>query len=211
MNLDSFIDDLAESATPVSPLNIRQFSLALLLGLACYLSVIVALFGVRDDWLNEITTMAYQGEMALSLLIVFGAGLSVIKLAVPRQGSLPTSWCFLLLALTLGAVIGLLGNVSIQALEASLKSNHFYITFGLIAYAAPVAGALLWFLRQKGSPTQLGWAGLMALLSASASGHFLMRTIGQSNNFAEVFIWCYLPVLALALLGMLIGKKLLRW
>jgi len=49
------------------------------------------------------------------------------------------------------------------------------------------------------------------LLSASACGHFLMRTIGQAANFAEVFIWCYTPLLAFALLGMLLGKKLLRW
>jgi len=73
-----------------------------------------------------------------------------------------------------------------------------------------VAALLLWVMRQ-GSPTQLGWAGAMALLSASACGHFLMRTIGQAANFAEVFIWCYTPLLAFALLGMLLGKKLLRW
>lgn len=210
MSLDSLIDELAESVSPVEPLPRRQWSFKLLAMMAVYLSAILLLFGLRSDWSVQMQHVAYQCEMSISLILAFGAGLLAVNLATPHQGLPPIGWLLLMLALAMGAIIALVGGVTQESLMASFASDHFYITAGVAAGAFPVAAGLFWLLR-KGSPTQLGWAGAMVLLSASACGHFLMRAIGQAPNFAEVLIWCYTPMLALALLGALVGKKLLRW
>lgn len=153
---------------------------------------------------------AYALEMMITLILIFASAVMSVRLGIPRSGGLPIGWLLAVLALAMGAVIWLVGQVSLQTLQYSLQSDHFYITCGVTAGALPVAIGLFWMLRQA-SPTQLGWAGVLALLSASATGHFLMRTIGQADNFADVLVWCYSPVLVLALLGSLLGQKLLRW
>lgn len=210
MSQNPLIAELAESAKPVRPVKMAKRLLWMVLLVTLYISALILLRGLRDDWMMQIQTLAYQMEMGISLLLVYGAGALAMRLSVPCEKRFPLAWLLLIGAATLGAVIALLGEVSMESLQRSLASDHFYITFGVCALAAPVAIGLLW-VQRKGSPTQLGWAGAMALLAASAVGHFIMRTIGKAANYAEVLVWCYPPVLLLALVGVLVGRKILRW
>ena len=210
MNHEALIANLVEEAAPLKPFNLLKQCCSAAMLLTAYLLVLVLIMGVRDDWAQQIATHTYALEMATSLALAYGCAALAMRLSVPREGAMPLGWLAFMLAATMGAIIWLLGQVSIETFKLSLQSDHFYISLGVILGATPVALVLFKMIRQ-GSPTQLRWAGAMALLSASATGHFLMRTIGQANNFADVFVWCYSPVLVLALLGIILGQKALRW
>ena len=210
MMQDDFIANLVDDSTPVSPVNVTKNCCKLVLGLGGYLLALLLVLGVRDDWAMQMTSLAYSLEMAITLLLVFGAGLSAVRLSVPSANRMIDGWGLMLLAVTMGAIIWFIGKVDVESMQQSLSSNHFYVTLGVSLIAVPVAVGLFWMIR-KGAPTQLEWAGVMALLSASACGHFVMRTAGKAENLADVMLWCYPPVLLLALVGIILGPKALRW
>ncbi|MDG1287036.1 MAG: NrsF family protein [Rickettsiales bacterium] len=212
MSHEALIANLVEDATPVVPLNLFRRCFWMVTALTTYILLTVAYFGFRRDWADQmIEGAAYPSEMLITLILAFGAAIAALRLSVPRERKSSLSLLMLILPIAIGAVIWLLGQVSVESFSASIQSpSHFYITLGVLAGAVPVALLLFWLLRQ-GSPTQLGWAGSMVLLSASAVGHLLMRTIGQADNFADVLVWCYSPILFCGLVGVFIGKKALRW
>lgn len=210
MSHKQLIDNLASELEAVKPVSLSRWRMLTVLLLTGYLAAVLAAAGLRDDFTVQFSHLVYKFELIVTLILAYGAALMAISLSVPRGGKFPLAWALVILAIALGAGIWLMGQVSLEGLKASIASNHFYITLGVIGCALPVALSLFWLLRQA-SPTQLAWAGGMALLSASAVGHFLMRCIGQAANFSEVFVWCYSPVIILGFLGMLLGQKLLKW
>lgn len=210
MSHEKLIADLVEESTPVVPLDLLRHCCGALLAITAYFAVIIFGFGLRADWFEQIATSAYLCEMLITLLLTYGAAWTALRLSAPSSGKLFAGWLLILLSVVMGAVIWLLGQVNAESFAASMESDHFYITLGVIAGATPVAAGLFWLLRQ-GAPTQLRWAGAMALLSASAAGHFIMRTVGQADNFADVLVWCYSPILVFLMLGVIVGQKTLRW
>ncbi len=210
MNNNNLIAQLADDVTPVQPISILRRLVLTFSVLIMYITLVPMLFGARPDWAQQMATLSYQLEMGISIALTFSAAFLAVRLAVPTQTRFPYGWLIGVAALAIGAVIGLLGEVSMQGVRDSFASNHYYITAGVIAFATPVAAALFISVA-KGATTQPALAGLASLLSASAAGHFIMRTIGQSNNYAEVLLWCYSPVLILALIGFIMGQKYLRW
>lgn len=191
--------------------NVTSYSRRTLMFLVVYLSIVILIFSPRDDWLQQIAQLSYSVEMLLTIVLIFSAGVSSVRFAVPRALKQSPALALPAVSVALGIVIWQLGEVSGEELITSATDLSLsYISLGVIAGATPVALFLFWQMSQ-GSPTQLSFASGMALLSASACGHLLMRTIGQASNFSDVLIWCYSPILLLMTVGALSGNKLLRW
>jgi hypothetical protein len=191
--------------------NVTSYSRRTLMFLGVYLSIVILIFSPRDDWLQQIAQLSYSVEMLLTIVLIFSAGVSSVRFAVPRALKRSPALALPAVTVALGIVIWQLGEVSGEELITSATDLSLsYISLGVIAGATPVALFLFWQMSQ-GSPTQLSFASGMALLSASACGHLLMRTIGQASNFSDVLIWCYTPILLLMALGALLGKKFFKW
>ncbi|MDG0970086.1 MAG: NrsF family protein [Porticoccaceae bacterium] len=210
---NDFINSLVEDAADTKPtgFNIASRSRLVILFLTVYLSLIIATIGLRSDWHYQVSQLSYSIEIALSIILIFFAGIASVRFSVPRAIGRSPAVFLPFLVVVLGIVIWQLGGVSLDALIVSLTTPSLsYISFGVIAGAIPTASFLMWQMSQ-GSPTQLRFAGSLALLSASSCGHFLMRTVGQAENFADVLVWCYSPIVMLTILGLIFGQKLLKW
>ncbi len=210
---DELINKLSEDAqtSESKEFNVSSYSRRTLVFLAGYLSAVLLILGPRDDWLQQINQPAYIVETLLTLFLVVSAGIASVRFSVPKALKQSSALLLPAVSVALGLVIWQLGEVSGEELISSATDFSLsYISLGVVAGATPVALFLFWQLSQ-GSPTQLSFASGMALLSASACGHLLMRTIGQASNFSDVLIWCYSPILLLMTVGALSGNKLLRW
>jgi hypothetical protein len=210
---DELINKLSEDAqaSESKEFNVSSYSRRTAVFLAVYLSAVLLILGPRDDWLQQINQPAYTIEILLTLLLVVSAGIASVRFSVPKALKQSTALLLPAVSVALGLVIWQLGEVSGEELITSATDLSLsYISLGVVAGATPVALFLFWQMSQ-GSPTQLSFASGMALLSASACGHLLMRTIGQASNFSDVLVWCYSPILLLMTVGALSGNKLLRW
>jgi len=210
---DELINKLSEDAqaSESKEFNVSSYSQRTVVFLAGYLSAVLLILGPRDDWLQQINQPAYTIEILLTLFLVVSAGIASVRFSVPKALKQSTALLLPAVSVALGLVIWQLGEVSGEELITSATDLSLsYISLGVVAGATPVALFLFWQLSH-GSPTQLSFASGMALLSASACGHLLMRTIGQASNFSDVLIWCYSPILLLMTVGALSGNKLLRW
>jgi hypothetical protein len=210
---DELINKLSEDAqaSESKEFNVSSYSRRTVVFLAVYLSAVLLILGPRDDWLQQINQPAYTIEILLTLLLVVSAGIASVRFSVPKALKQSTALLLPAVSVALGLVIWQLGEVSGEELITSATDLSLsYISLGVVAGATPVALFLFWQMSQ-GSPTQLSFASGMALLSASACGHLLMRTIGQASNFSDVLVWCYSPILLLMTVGALSGNKLLRW
>ncbi len=210
MNHEALIANLVEEAAPVKPMSLSRRYVTVALAVTAYMMLLVLAMGWRSDLAAQLGTLVYVSEMLMSLCLIYGGALMAMRLSVPRAGSMPVGWVLVTIAFFIGIAVMLLGQVSTETLKASLQSDHFLVTISVVGVALPVVIGLFVMLR-RGAPTQLGWAGAMALMSASATGHFVLRLTGEANNLADVLVWCYSPILFFAIIGVFIGKQALYW
>lgn len=202
------IDKLAGNMqTPVArPFKIFHQSSATILVLGSYIVLMIAAFGLREDWPEQRLSTAYSLELLLCIILIFGAGISAMVFSVPRNTDHTPSRLLPWISLVMGIVIWISGDIKISDSFNSAQNLQLSImSLGVISSALPVACFLLWQIRQ-GYPTQLGFVSCMALLSASATGYIIMRVTHQSESFADIFIWCYSPILLVGLFGIALPR-----
>jgi len=59
--------------------------------------------------------------------------------------------------------------------------------------------------------TRLKLAGFTAVLAAFSTGALILRLAEETNAIGHLIVWHYLPGFGIAVLGVLIGKLVLRW
>ena len=211
MSHEQLIENLVEEAEPVEAFPPKRIYRKTAFYLTLYLLMFPVLIGLRPAWGELIfRNWIYPTEMLATLILAYGGAFAAIRLSVPTTGRMIAVWMVAALSIILWVGMWHVGNISLRYLGMAMEANHFNVTLGVIFTALPVVVYLFYHIR-KGAPTQLQWAGVMTLLSGTACGHFIMRTIGEASNYADVFLWCYTPVLVVAATGVFFGQKFLRW
>lgn len=207
--ITKLVDDAETSS--MDSFDVTRSSYKTILFLVIYLVTTITAFGLRDDWHQQIYELTYLLEILCSVVLIFGAGVAAINFSVPRKIGYSPSQLLPILALAMGLMIWVLGDVNSSVFFTSIQTFSLsYMSLGVLVGALPALGFLLYQISQ-GAPTQLNFVGSMILLSASAAGHLLMRTIGQAASFSDVLVWCYFPILILTFLGRISGRNVLRW
>lgn len=73
-----------------------------------------------------------------------------------------------------------------------------------------LAGTMLTFSLRRAAPTRMAMSGMYALAACGSLSSFFMTLICRHENGAHVLLWHALPILILALLGVLAGLGLLK-
>lgn len=173
--------------------------------------VVLAIKGIREDINTKIFETPFIIEMVLSLFVSFTACFIAIKLAIPDKNRGKLNFLIPIIPVfIMGYVILQNGDINLEALQKSLKSNHLEITILLIIYTIPLA-LFCFHLINKLRPTSLEINGLMAILSSVSGAHFIVRITEIAENIAPVFVWCYSPIIVFSILGVYFGQKFLKW
>ncbi|MHB8816768.1 MAG: NrsF family protein [Steroidobacteraceae bacterium] len=213
MKTDELIEALGVTVERVEGRSFRNaFILALIVGAAVAVCAMQVLLGMSASALRE----SHLGLTILTVAFVVGvvaAGSSyLLKAAHPGMGVRgPTALIVLLVVAFLCA-----GAAGLLAAEPAVWSDMIFgprWTVCLTCIPLFAIGpfiALVWILR-KGAPTQLRATGAVAGLVAGALGAGACALHQPGGSLPFIGLWYAAPILLCALLGALLGRRVLRW
>lgn len=211
MKTDQLIDMLARGVEPAArPRWMLRLALTLGVGLLAGAALLVLGLGVRPD--IDVAMM----PVMLKALFSAAAAAAALPLAVRlmRPGR-PIGWrlaaigVFLALA-ALAAIIALMGEEPARRMETWTGGGFPWCLILVPLLGAPSAALLVWLMRAF-APTQLTMAGAAIGAVSGGVGAMAYSMYCPIDSVAFVATWYALAIAICAVLGALIGSRLLRW
>jgi len=204
---------LSSDLAPVSPWQVpRRLLVGLIVGLAVSIAIVLATLGPRPDMGEAMHTPMFWAKLLYPLSLALIASLASERLARPA-GSARTRLPWLLLPLALVFALAL-----IEFIPAGAAARHAMLMGGssrqcpflVLAAAVPPLAGLIWAMRGL-APTRLGAAGMVIGIAAGGAGAFAYSWHCTETGAPFLAIWYTLGMAGAALLGFLLGPRLLRW
>ncbi|MEO5660387.1 MAG: DUF1109 domain-containing protein [Polaromonas sp.] len=213
MKTDELVSLLSAGATPVDRTTVaRRFGLALVWGILGATLLMVVTYGVRPDIGQAALTPIFWMKLALAASLAAAGVFSVERLSRPgmRLGGV---WAGLAVPVL---VIWWMG---MDAFVSAAPAQRHALVFGSTWRTCPFNIALLSmpafigvFWAMKGlAPTRLVLAGAGAGLLAGAVGTFVYAFHCPEVAAPFIGIWYVLGMVIPALIGALLGPRLLHW
>ena len=208
MKTDSLIEMLATNVEPVQPGTIaRAFAWALAIGAVAAFCAMLAMLGIRGEVAMHSSYLAVKLAFALSL-VALGTAFLVKAVHPGRKGRL------VLISLPF-IVAGGAALVALWLHPGSWYGMAFGEHWATCLYCIPLFAVvpfavLVWALR-KGAPMNLPLTGAVAGLVAGALGAAAYAFYCPDDYLPFVAIWYGAAIAACALVGAILGPRLLRW
>ncbi|SRR6266851_2134654 len=213
MKTDELINILGTNLDTVKGGQLRDtFLIALAVGGIAAICLMLAIFGVPTD--------AFGGEyfglkivaMAFTLGLVAAGTSFLVRAARPGEpGRTPLIVAALLFVVMLSA--------GIAALILSHPTAWSGMVFGpqwaaclvcIPLFAIAPFASFVWALR-KGAPTNLAWTGATIGMVAGALGAAVFAFHHPGGSIPFIVLWYGGPIVLCALVGAILGPRLLRW
>jgi hypothetical protein len=209
-NIEQLIAGLSKDAQAVKPaprpwlLGLKWLAVA-----AAYIIVTLIISGTRPDLLLQFHKPWFVAEVVLLVGILVTTALSAAILVFPdlhqqRRTAFAPVWMFALFALVL--FFSWLADDP----PAPLPMHSFKCTLSIFIFSLLPSAGIFYAMRQFAS-THLRLAGIVAVLFAFSTGALGLRLHEMTDSITHLIEWHYLPMIAVAALGWLLGKKLLKW
>lgn len=209
-NIDELIGKLAQDAPAVKPApHPLKLSLQWIIFAALYLALSLAVSGLRPDLMQQFEQPWFFAEIAILTGIFITTAVSAALLAYPdlhQKRSIAFAPAFMFAIFVLTIFFAWLADTP----PAPLPLHSIECTLGITMIALLPAGWMLYVMRRYAT-THSQWAGSIALLSAFSVGALWLRLYEQNDSMIHVIQWHYLPMLIFALVGMVLGKLVLKW
>jgi len=213
MKTDELIRMLGTNIDPVKGDQPRSTLLvALAVGAAVALCLMLAVFGAPDDAFAR----EYLGLRVLALVFTLGlvtAGASFLIRAArpgePRRRPLVVIGLLFFAILSAGTVTLLLSR------PATWGGMVFGPQWAVCLICIPLFSiapfaSLIWALRKE-APTNLTWTGAVVGLVAGAMGAAAYTFHHPAGSIPFIALWYGGPIVVCALVGAILGPRLLRW
>lgn len=209
-NLDELISKLAQDAPPVKPaphpvvLSIEWMTVAVV-----YLGVALMFSGLRPDLMLKLQEPWFAAEIAALAGIFVATCLSAALLSFPDLHQMRRAVFAPVLMFTLFALVMLLAwNADVPPAPLPGSSYHCTISITLLALLPTV---WIFYVMRKFASTHLYLAGGIAILFAFSIGAIWLRLYEINDSTMHVIQWHYLPMVGFGIIGMWLGKAVLRW
>ncbi len=209
---DALIAELVGDLEPVRPLRFGEGIAATLAAAALSAGVVLALLGMRPDWLAgrldpmELVASGLYGGLGLA------ASVTVVLMGRPQVGSDHGGWRW---AAAMAGLLPLAGLGAALARGGEGMSGEV-MRHGAECFAVGAAASLLVFAAltlwlRRGAPTAPARAGLVTGVAAGAFGSFAVSLHCPDGDIVHVGLWHGATVLAMAALGRALVPRLVRW
>ncbi len=209
-NIEQLVEELSKDAAALKPAP-HPFLLSLkwLAFATAYLVISLAISGVRADLAHALQNPWFIAEIVLLCGLIITTALSAAVLAFPdlhqkRSAAFAPVWMFLLFLLFIFFAW------RADAPPAPLPVHDVKCTLNIFLFSLLPAAGIFYAMRGLAS-THPRLSGIVALLFAFSTGALWLRLNEVNNSIIHVIEWHYLPMIAVGLLGVWLGKKLLRW
>lgn len=213
---DKLIESLTEDATPVKLIASPIWQTFLWFGVVVlFYALLLAVVGIRSDIAYQLGNRFFVGELVFSVATSITAVLVTCCLAFPdcygysRRKYLP----FFPLAVLIFMVVVQCdseGNLAGQMIEQMGVMARPDCAIEILLMAIIPAG-LLFVMIRRAAPVHYHWAGFTALMGVTSLAYAVQRLIEPTNDIYHILTWHILPMVILALVGLLMGRVWLRW
>lgn len=213
MNTSELIRRFVDEGAGRPLLHPMMQSLLWIAGILLYLFVFLMVDGFRPGIFEKLTSTGFVLELILLLLIGISATLSAFCLSRPDDFQMP--WIKyspfpLLFIWVVVAFATQADSIGIGYLWYSLSLDQFDCPIHILLFST-LPGIALFFLVRMGAAIRYYWAGGMTTLSVTAFAYLFMRLVENNDNPAHLLVWHALPIFLMCLIGMVAGRKALRW
>lgn len=213
MNTDQLIEQLSVNVPVVRRHAIgRRVAIGLAAGALASIVAVISWLGVRPDLGDAMLGSAFWVKWSYTFSLSLVAVAAAIRLARPEAGSMRWLWLLAVPVLLL-AGIGVAELLRApQAMWLSMWLGHSWkvCPWLVLALAGPIFIGLLWSFRQL-APTRLRAAGAAAGLASGAFAATVYCIHCPEVSAIFVLTWYSLGILLAAIVGALLGPRLLRW
>jgi len=209
-DFEILVAKLANDAVTVSPApHPYLLALKLITAAAIYLVLSLAISGLRPDLAQALQQPWFVAEIIALLLTFIVTSFSAALLAFPdlyqkRGLAFAPLWMFAMFLLVM------LFAWHADSPPAPLPAHSYQCTICITLLAMLPAMWTFYTLRKYAS-THYHWAGSIVLISAFSVGALWLRLHEVNDSITHVIEWHYLPMFAAGILGLWLGKIILRW
>ncbi len=211
---DKIIQKLGQELKPVKPISctVKRCVQTVICFIFCIAAAAALALVFGKNHIHAVTPLFMTQN-----IIIFVAGilsvLAAIRLSTPHI-KIPQD-IYWLTGIATCIWIGLLGytflgssweNIQIDMTAIHSKSCLLDLLIFTIAPAL-----FLFFFIKRAAPTHFKLTGYAGMLAAASFAIIGINFTCAISNLSHLFLWHFLPVIGLGLLGIFLGKKLLRW
>jgi hypothetical protein len=209
-NIDELITRLAQDTAALTPApHPYRLSLGWMGGALAYLVVALSLSGVRPDLANKLHQPWFAAELAALSGIFIATSLSASLLSFPDMHQLRR------LAFAPVVTFAVFVAVMFFAWQADhppapLPVHSFQCTLSITLFSLLPAAWMIYAMRKFAS-THNRLAGCCGLLFAFSTGAIWLRLHELNDSIMHVIEWHYLPMIVFGMIGLWLGRMLLKW
>lgn len=187
-------------------------SASLAAGLAAALVVMAAVLGVRPDLLASLSNPVVWLKFALSMIMLLAAGMAARRLSLPGKGWSGAGFVLSLAFATVAAwaLLDLAVRPAAEWPPRIIGQEWLTCLVAIPLLSLPTMLAMGAAMRRL-APTRLHLAGTLLGLASGGAAAFAYALHCQDDAVPFVAVWYGLALGISALLGRVLGHRLLRW
>jgi hypothetical protein len=213
MKTEDVIETLAADLKPISPLALQKRLLkALSIGAAITCAIVVLGYGLREDLFAALGRWDFWRKLAFTLAVALLGLCTVFQASRPGAQVARRAWTMLAPFVAI-VCIGLAELATLEPTERRatwLGQTSLSCPWSILLLSVPVLTALLIGMRRL-APTRPGIAGFAAGLASGGIAAALYGLHCPEWSASFVATWYALGILASAMLGAVVGRRVLRW
>lgn len=210
---DDLIAQLSADIRPIRKHALRgRLAIGLAIGAVIAAAVMIPWIGLRSDLTVAISTPIFWIKFGFTLALAAFGFYATERLSRPGGSlRLPLIGVFAVIALTGAAgIVQILGAGPADLRALVLGGTALVCPFYIVALSTPVFAASVLVMRRL-APTNLPAAGFAAGLLSGAAGAWVYAFHCGESGLPFITLWYTAGILAMALIGALLGRWLLRW
>ena len=209
-NIDDLVESLVHDASTVKAVpHPLMLSINWIIWALAYLALALFISGVRPDLMQKLHEPLFLAEAAALAAMFIAASISAALLAFPDLHQMRR---VALLPLVMFAALLIILYVAWRAdvPPAPLPRHSFECCLSIMLLAVLPA---IWIFTQmrRFASTHQRMAGIVVMLAAFSVSALWLRLYEQNDSILHVIEWHYLPILGFGIVGLWLGKRVLRW
>jgi hypothetical protein len=213
MKTDDFISLLATGVAPVDRRALtKRFGLAVLIGAAGATLIMAVVLGIRRDLAEVAVTPIFWAKIALPLCVMIGSLWMSTRLARPGVRTGGSSWLIAapVAAVWLAGAYVLMAAPGEARLALVLGQTWRVCPFNIAMLSIPGFITVFWALKGL-APTRLALTGAAGGLLAGSTATLAYCLHCPEMGIPFWGVWYVLGTLLPAVVGAVLGPRLLRW
>jgi len=209
--METFINDLAARPTPPCRAHcLTKLFLTLAGVLILYIAAVVAFYLLpRPDLLQKFTQPLFAAEIISLGAVILSSAFGAALLAYPDGQQKPWALRLPLVAFAIFVIVIAFSWHMAPSLP-TMAWDGMNCTLCITLLSLPPALFMSWQIRRMAS-VHPRLAAMNAFLTAFAAAALALRLSEATDSIMHLTTFHYLPMLAAAALGILIGQRIFRW